>query len=143
MIKTPSGNYVPMTNVKVVKPLKGGGCSVHLKTGESFKDSRTPEQIFKGQVNSDMTPVITSIYAELAALKGGVASELSSLTSTLNNMTEGLSRLSSTIQSTASSVSSNSAKLDTATVGLGKAQKDIANVTKDLQDAIEEEIQGT
>lgn len=142
-IVTPKGNYVPVSNVKVVKPLSAGGCVVSLKTGESFKDSRTPAELLSNLVDRDLTPVVTSIYAEIEALKVGVAHELTKLNSEIRGVTSNTNELNSGVTESARLVVKQVSKLDSATQQLATSQGKIRRVTKELEYAIEEAVQGS
>ena len=142
-IVTPNGNYVPVSNVKVVKPLSAGGCVVTLKTGESFKDSRTPADLLSNLVDRDLTPVVTSIYAEIEALKVGVAHELTKLNSEIRGVTSNTNELNSGVTESARLVVKQVSKLESATGQLSKVEGKVRTLAKELEDAIEEAIQGS
>lgn len=140
-IKTPNGNLVPFSNIKVVKPRSNGGSRVHLITGESFIDTRDPEKIFEQGCSVDLTPMITSVFHQLNEMKKELVTRLSVLAGEVNAVSIHTTESVGAVLLANKAFTQRTKSLDSSYEGLVVSTTRIDNVTKELEHAIQEAIQ--
>ena len=135
-VLSPKGSYVPVGNIKLIVANKGGSL-VRLKTGEAFKDPRSPETIFL-TLTSTPGPLAESIYADLAEVKENIRLFAEVAKTDRADLTTVMSK----IQDTTNLVNKSATELGKASTKVAKVTSTVRSISKELNDAIQEAISG-
>lgn len=136
---TPAGTYVPVQNIKFVRPMTKGGSAVTLKTGEKTTDPRSPDQIFAEMSPAeDLSLVIVSIYDEIRKMQKQIADTTAVVENETQRCTNNVTAAASKLTNAAEKSKRNSEKLESSITSIKAERSSLSTTIKGIQDAIDE-----
>jgi hypothetical protein len=151
-IKTEKGSFIPLANVKGIRPTEKGSIII-LNSGERILDKRTPCSVAQSVEHGipDITEILVDNIKQLqefkletkvavTTLKEEVTNKLTRLGIEVKDTTSKFTNVSNKLHKDANKLTEHTKQLDAILTGLRGDRKSVDNVIKLLQEAIEGDV---